>query len=533
MAGRRGERRSSSVVNVALTILCVLMVLVQPQAALAQAQGPLRDLDGFIERGMRDWEIPGMAVAVVRNDSVIYARGHGVRRLGVADRVDEHTLFGIASVSKAFTAAALGLLVDEGRLSWDDAVVDHLPAFRLYDPYITQATTVRDLLAHRVGIGRMTGNRLRWLPHRPREELIRRIRFLEPEQSFRDGYVYSNVGYMIAGELIPAITGESWESFVERRLFAPLGMRRSNTSITAIAPGENAAWPHQEIDGSVVEIQWRDFDAVGPAASINSSAAEIAAWMRLHLGDPGVFEGTRLLSHAVMAEMHRAQNVTREADFAQLASYGFGWSLGSYQGHRVSRHGGATDGMNTMLVLVPGQELGIFVTTNTFNDFMNAVVNHILDAALDLPVRDWHTPVLQAYRDRYDAVQRERDAIHAARQAGTSTSVPLAAFAGRFYDDLYAEAEVLLQDGRLLLRLWDDDTQVADLEHWHHDTFRAIWRNRAMREEFVWFSRGADGRIAQLHVDWALRPALLQVGAYPAPYRRVATWSRIDAMARN
>jgi CubicO group peptidase (beta-lactamase class C family) len=507
-----------------LLSLAAWLAAAAPLAA-QPAAGPLRDLDAFIERGMRDWQIPGMAVSVVRNDSVIYARGFGVRRLGAPEPVDEHTLFGIASVSKAFTAAALALLVDEGRLHWDDPVVQYLPDFRLYDPFVTQATTIRDLLTHRVGIGRMTGNRLRWLPDRPRAELIYRIRYLEPEQPFRSGYVYSNVAFMIAGEIIPAVTGTSWEDFVEQRLFAPLGMQRSSTRSLALADA-NAAWPHQEIEGRVVEIERRDFDAVGPAASISTSAAAITAWMRLHLGVAGELDGRRLLSPQVMAEMHRAQTVLREADYAPLAAYGLGWSLGSYQGLRVSRHGGATDGMNTMLVLVPEANLGVFVSTNTFNDFMSAVANHILDAALDLPFRDWHTPILEGYRARYDAVQRQREEIHAARQQGTAPSVPLAAFAGRYHDDLYAEAEVLLEDGRLVLRLWDDPSQMADLEHWHHDTFRAVWRNRAMREEFVWFTRGRDGGIAALHVDWALRPALLQVGAYPSGYRRVASWTR-------
>jgi CubicO group peptidase (beta-lactamase class C family) len=518
--------RARGGVRLSTALVLAMAVLLPAQQPAAAQPAALSDLDAFVERGMRDWRIPGLAVAVVMNDSVVYARGFGVRRLGHAPTVDEHTLFGIASVSKAFTAAALGMLVDEGRLGWDDPVVRHLPGFALYDPYVTHATTVRDLLAHRVGIGRMTGNRLTWLPHRDRAELIHRIRYLEPERSFRDGYVYSNVGFMIAGELIPAITGQSWEEFIETRLFAPLRMSRSNTSVTRIAPDENAAWPHQEIEGEVVPIGRRNFDAVGPAASINASVRELTAWMRLHLGDAGVIDGRRLLSDSVVAELHRAQNVIREPAFAPLTSYALGWSVGSYAGRRTSSHGGATDGMNTFLLLVPEEGLGVVVTTNTFNSFMNSLAYEVVDRMLDLPRRDWHALHWTAYRARYSAVQRERDAIHAARERGTATSVPLTAFAGQYYDDLYADAEVSLTGDRLELRLWRDDTQVADLEHWHHDTFRAIWRNRAMREEFVWFGRGPDGAITTLHVDWALRPDLLQVGAYPSSYRRVATWRR-------
>jgi CubicO group peptidase (beta-lactamase class C family) len=512
----------------AVLVLAAAVLAATAPAPLAAQPAPLADLDAFIERGLSDWGIPGLGIAVVHQDRVVYARGFGVHRLGEARRVDENTLFGIASVSKAFTAAALGMLVDEGRLSWDDPVVTHIPGFELYDPWVTRTTTIRDLLAHRVGFGRMTGNRLRWLPHRERAELIHRIRHLGPERSFRDGYVYSNVGYMIAGEVIPAVTGTSWEQFVETRIFAPLGMTRSNTSVTRIAPGDNAAWPHQEIEREVVPIARRNFDAVGPAASINASVAELTSWMRLHLGEPGVVDGRRLLSDTVMAELHRAQKVIREPAFGTLASYALGWSISSYAGRRISSHSGATDGMNTILMLVPEADLGVVVTTNTFNNFMGALAYEVIDRMLDLPRRDWNRLQLDAYRARYQAVLREREAIHAARQRNTAPSVPLAAFAGAFYDDLYADAEVRLVGDRLELLLWQDESQIADLEHWHHDTFRAIWRDRAMREEFVWFSRGADGGITSLHVDWALRPDLLQVGAYPSSYRRIATWQRVS-----
>lgn len=509
-----------------LTLIATLLT-----AGLLQAQTTpppeLRHIESFIERGMKDWQIPGLSIAVVKDDSLVWARGFGVRRLGSDAPVDENTLFNVASVSKAFTAAALAVLVDEGRIDWDDPVVDYIPNFQLYDPYVTQNTTIRDLLSHRVGIGRLTGNRLRWISEREREEQIRRIRHLGPEKPFRSGYVYSNVLYMVAGEIIPAVTGMSWEEFVVRRIFEPLGMRRSFTSIDKLDEGGNVAFPHQEIDGVVVEIPRRSFDAVGPAASVHTSAREIANWMRLHLGDAGVFEGERLLSRRVVAEMHRAQNVIREGAFSHLASYGLGWRLSSYQGRRISQHGGAVDGMNTTLVLVPEENLGIFITTNAFNSFMNALAQQVMDAYFGAPERDWHQITFDAYNRRKARIQAQRDSIHAARVPGTTTSLPLERFAGTFYDDLYADAEVALEDGRLVLRLWGDDLQVADLEHWHYDTFRAIWRNRAMREEFVWFTRGPSGEIEALHIDWNLRPALLQVGAYPSSYRRVATFRRV------
>jgi len=505
------------------------LLLAMPLAAAAQTRPPaeLEGIEALVEQGMRDWGIPGLAVSVVKDDELAWARGFGVRRRGHPEPVDADTLFNVASVSKAFSAAALGLLVDEGRIGWDDPVAGHLPRLQLYDPWVTRNATVRDMLAHRVGLGRLTGNRLRWISARGRDEQIARLRHLPPERGFREGYVYSNVLYMVAGEVVPAVTGTQWADFVERRLFAPLGMQRSLAAGSRLDESGNVAWPHQEIDGEMVEIPRRNFDAVGPAASVHSSAREIASWMRLHLGTPGEFEGRTLLARETVEEMHRAQNPIPAQAFEPLAAYGLGWRLGSHRGRAISWHTGAVDGMNTLLMLVPEENLGIFVTTNAFNDFTTALAREIVDAYLGVEGGGWHQASLERHRQRKAKVQAERDAIHAARISGTRPSVPLEAFQGRFEDDLYAGAEVRLEGGRLVLRLWDDPEQVADLEHWHHDTFRAVWRNRAMREEFVWFTRGPGGGIDQLHIDWNLRPAMLQVGAYPSSYRRVATFGRV------
>src|SRR5690625_233047 len=313
------NRRAAATWFVRASAALLAALLAVPFAAAHER--PTAELEGierFVEQGMRDWAIPGLAISVVKDDELVWARGFGVRRLGHPEPVDADTLFNVASVSKAFNAAALGLLVDEGAIGWDDPVVEHIPHLRLYDPYVTQAATIRDMLAHRVGLGRLTGNRLRWISARNRSEQIERLRHLEPEIGFREGYVYSNVLYMVAGEVVPAVTGTGWEAFVEQRLFAPLGMRRSLAGGRRLDESGNVAWPHQEIDGQVVEIPRRNFDAVGPAASVHSSAREIARWMRLHLGTPGEFEGRRVLARETVEEMHRAQNVIQRPAFEPL-----------------------------------------------------------------------------------------------------------------------------------------------------------------------------------------------------------------------
>lgn len=525
-----GARAARWWLRAAALCLLSLCVPVSASARSAAPEGPPPELQGIeavVEQGMRDWGIPGLAVSVVKDDAVVWARGFGVRKLGEPAQVDADTLFNVASVSKAINAAVLGILVDEGAIGWDDPVVRHIPSFRLQDPVATSDATLRDLLAHRVGLGRLSGNRIRWLSARPRAEQIERLRHLPPEQPFRAGWVYSNELYMVSGEVIPAVTGMSWEDFVRQRLFVPLGMTRSLSAFAQLSPGENVAWPHQEIDGVVVRIPQRDFDGVGPAASVHSSAAEMAQWMRLNLGPtPGTVDGTRLMSPATLRELHRAQSLVAHRAHEPLAAYGLGWRLESYEGRAVSQHSGSVDGINSLVLLLPGERLGIFVSANTHNGFATALARTIVDRYLGVDGRDWHATTYAAYVERKAAVQAARDAIHAARIEGTRPSGPPSAFAGTFDDALYADAEVRVEGGRLVLQLWGDDLQVADLEHWHHDTFRAIWRNPAMREEFVWFTRGRDGDIDRLHIDWNLRPDLLQVGAYPAAYRRLATFSR-------
>jgi len=507
-------------------LILFLLLLAVPRAEAQPA--PLADLDAYVEAGMAEWGIPGLALAVVRGEEVVYARGYGLRRLGLPEPVDEQTLFGVASTTKAMTATALAMLVDEGRLAWDTRVADVLPGFRLSDPWATEQVTLRDLLSHRVGVGRITGNRIQFMTHRPRAEVLYRMRYHTFEQPFRAGYVYSNVMYMAAGEIIPAVTGQSWDAFLAERLFAPAGMTRANTSITQIAEGENAAWPHQEIEGEVVAIPRRNFDNVGPAASVNASALDMAQWLRLNLGEPGAVGGRRLVSEAQVREMRQAQVALPVADplTGGLSGYGLGWQLSERNGRRLVSHGGATDGMNTQLVMVPEADLGVVVLTNTFNGFMAALANEVVDRMLGEARTDWAGLVRANYLRAYEAAQARRDAIEAARVPGTSPSLPLAAYAGVYADSLYDRVEVRQEGDALSLRLWEDDTLVADLEHWHHDTFRAFWRNPALRDKFVWFHLDPDGRPGTLNVEFTLRPVVTQVGIYPSDYTRVVPFRR-------
>lgn len=495
-----------------------------------------QSLVDFIEEGRAQWNIPGMAVGIVHNDQLIFAEGFGVIGLEQPDPIDAHTLFGVASTTKAMTAATIALLVDEGKLDWDDRVIEHLPYFRLSDPWVTNEVRIRDLLSHQVGVGRMTGNQIRYMPTADRETIIRQMQYHEFEAPFRSRYVYSNVMYSVAGEIVAAVSGQSWDEFIQARLFAPLNMQRSNTSITQFSPDDtNIARPHQYIDGEIVPIARRNFDNVGPSASVNTSIHDMAQWIRLQLGEPGVYAGERLLSDQVMREMHQAQITLNRGDRSEpLRAYGLGWTLGDYRGYATSSHGGATDGFNTSLTLVPKLDLGIVVITNTFDGYRSAVVNEIIDRIAGLPEYDWRSHFYDDFQARFEQTMRARDEILNARQLDTQPSLAIEQVVGRYQDDLYGEIEVTTDpNGDLMLHFWNDDESLLSLKHWHHDTWLATYHNRAQREKFVYFSRGPNGEVEALNVRFTLRPIMTQVGLFPSNYYRDVRFTPADTQGNN
>ncbi|MCC5913250.1 MAG: serine hydrolase [Balneolaceae bacterium] len=508
--------------------LLLVTLLISTSQLTAQQSDLLPDqFDRWVERGMQQWDIPGLAIAIVKDGEVIHANGYGVKKLGEAARVNTDTQFGIASVSKHMTALSLGILVDEGVISWNDPVQKHIPWFKLSDPYASELVTIRDLLTHQVGVGRMLGNRLQFMTDRSRDELLYRMRYHEFEQPFRSQYVYSNVMYTLAGEVVNAVTDLTWDEFMTERLFEPLGMDRTNTSIHDLDE-ENAAWPHQYIKGEVVTIPRRSWDIGAPAGGVNSTMTDMTQWMKMMLGTPGSLDDERLLTTRTMREIMTPQvsqpigSVT-----SSMRGYGFGLSITDYQGVRVISHGGATDGMNTTYMLIPEEDFGIIITTNVFSNFREAIAYTVIDHILDVEGNDWNERYYDNYTSRYETVKQLREEFEATRIPDTSPTHDLEAYTGSFYDEQYDNAEVTLEDGTLKLTLWDDDSIRAELEHWHHNTFRVVWENPAQREEFVTFGMDLEGEIDEMTIRFTLRPMLLQVGAYPTNYYRDVSYERV------
>jgi CubicO group peptidase (beta-lactamase class C family) len=505
----RAERFARRMLTVVL-----LLGLLAP-AVRAQRGADLSALDAYFAAARGEWNVPGFAVAIVKDDSVVIAKGYGVREIGKPDPVDAQTLFAIASNTKAFTVAALARLVDEGQLAWDDHVVDRLPFFALYSPSVTQEIQVRDLLSHRSGLGTYSGDLLWYGTTYSRDEVLRRMRYLPPTGAFRADYGYSNVMFLAAGQLVPAVTGRSWDEYIETEFFGPLGMDRSVTSVDSLANRTNVATPHGEAtphggrDGRLVTYAWYSWDNVGPAASIISSAAEMAKWIRLQLHH-GTWDGRTYFSAEQSSTMWTPQISFRVSPGAEerypsthFRGYGFGWGLMDYLGRKVMSHGGAADGMYSRVVLVPEEGLGMVILTNSMTSLPTALSYRILDAFLGGAERDWSAEFLagdERGAERWAArwVQWERE-----RQPNTTPSLPLEGYTGTFGGELYGDATVTLENGGLVLRLLPNPDMVADLTHWQHDTFLIEWRHA-----FPWFGRGwaqflldPSGEVVEMKLD--------------------------------
>ena len=470
---------------------------------------PLQGLDAAVEQALQDWQMPGLALAIVKDDAVVLSKGYGVRERGQPTPVDERTVFAIGSVTKAFTAAALGMLVDEGKLGWDDPVTAHLPGFQLYDPYVTREITLRDLLTHRSGLPR---GDLIWIGSDfDRAEILRRVRYLPPRWSFRSHYGYQNILYLAAGEVVAAVTGRSWDEFIRERIFAPLGMTDSSTSVTALADTANVATPHAAVDGRVQPVPYRNIDCIAPAGAINSNVADMTQWIRLLLAD-GQYGGNRLLSADTMSELFTPQTVMGLAapevkaygpqirGHTHFVAYGLGWMLYDYRGRKIASHTGAIDGMRAALGLIPEERLGIVVLTNlNFENLAPALMFKVLDAYLG--VRPWDSLAtwLTEARAADERAEQKWATREKERVSNTTPSCPLAQYAGVYEDAYCGRLTVTREDGALVLRY--GQSHRGDLTHWHYDTFLVTWRQRHLDRSFATFALNSTGTVETLTLE--------------------------------
>ena len=456
-------------------------------------------LDAYVAKAVKDWKAPGLAIAVVKDDSVIFAKGYGLRELGKPDPVDAGTRFAIGSTTKAMTALALGMLVDEGKLRWDDPVVKHLPDFRLSDPWVTREITVRDLLTHRAGLGNAD---MLWADDAySTDEIIRRVGSLPLAYSMRSGWVYQNIMYAVAGKVVERVSGTSWESFLRTRMFQPLGMSATEPLLAGVAGQPNVATPHGEFGDTLRVIRNRSVDPVKAAGSVWSSVGDMARWMRFVL-DSGRVGGRRLVSERTFREWLTPQTIADPAIYPtfqvvrpHFVTYGLGWFLHDYRGHAVAMHTGSIDGMSAIIGLIPDQRLGVYVLANGDHvEARHALMLEVFDRFTGRPSRDWSAELLKLYggaRERALAAQRQQEQR---RAADSRPSLPLARYAGVYTDPTFGDVTVTERNGAL--RLAYGKGRVADLAHWQYDTFRARWTDPRRSPSLVVFDPDGVGGVS-------------------------------------
>jgi CubicO group peptidase (beta-lactamase class C family) len=488
--------------------ICWLALLA---VAACQAQ---EYVDQVVERARKEFEVPGIAVAIVKDGNVVLAKGYGVRRIGESTPVTPQTLFRIASNTKAFTTAALAMLVDEHKLRWDDPVLDHLPGFQMYDPYVTHEMTVRDLLTHRSGLGLGAGDLMFFPPSDiGRDEIVRRLRFIKPATSFRSAYAYDNLLYLVAGQVVGAVSGKVWDEFVKDRIFTPLGMSNTFVNTAALKSGKDVATPHNNLSGKLEALPQEDVDNNAPAGSIVSCVADLAKWMNLQLGG-GAVGKTRLFNAAQAREMWSGQTILpigelpKDAPTAFAAiqpnfrMYGLGWDLSDYRGKKLVGHGGALSGFVSRTALLPELKLGIVVLTNQeVSGAFNSIVNTVLDHYIGAPDTDW----VAAYSARSKTAKA--NAEETVKKAGgkrnpnTHPALPLSAYAGRYRDAWYGDIRIEEHDGKLSIYFTHSPDLAGDLEHWQYDTFVARWKNRTLdADAYVTFTLKPDGTIEEMRM---------------------------------
>jgi CubicO group peptidase (beta-lactamase class C family) len=476
---------------------------------LTAAAQPLStaQIDALVERALKTFNVPGIAVGVVKDGKLIHAKGYGIANLSTGKKVDEHTLFGVASNSKAFTTAAISMLVDEGKMSWDDKVTDHIPGFRMYDPYVTEAFTVRDLVTHRSGLGLGAGDLMMWPDSNSftRADIIHNLRYLKPVSGFRTQYDYDNNLYIVAGEVIAKVSGMPWEEFIEKRIMQPLGFSASAASLSRLKNKSNIIRPHAPVDGSlrVLDIDWSE--TANAAGGIWSSISDFSRWTLLQLngGRYGDSLKKRLFSANMHREMWAPQTIipvnTRPPYNTHFSAYGLGWFLSDVKGYKQVTHTGGLAGIVTQHVLIPELSLGIIVFTNQQSGAaFSAISNTIKDGYLGISGQDWvrtYTEIEQRNFREADSVRNKVAADIEAQRNKYKNGFDFSPFLGTYRDPWFGDIELSMLNGKPWIASKRSPRLRGELLPYNDQTLVARWTDRSMdADAFLIFTRDRNGK---------------------------------------
>ena len=493
--------------NIFSFLLIFGAVLCLSSAVKGQQPLPVQQVDSLVELVRATFDVPGIAVGIVKDGALIHAKGYGVRDLNHPQlKVDENTLFGIASNSKAFTGAAIGMLVEEGRLKWDDKVTDFLPDFQLSDPYVTREFTISDLLTHRSGLGLGAGDLMMFPDSNTfsRADIIHRLRYLKPVSSFRTQYDYNNNMYIVAGEVIQKVSGMSWEEFIEQRFFTPLGMNKSAASISRVKDRSNMISAHAPVDGKVMPIRMDWSETANAAGGIQSNITDLSKWMMALLNGGQYGDGKRLFSAATLADLWAPQMLLQFRGSSpyntHFSAYGMGWFLADVKGYKQVSHTGGLAGVVTQVTLIPELQLGIVVLTNQQSGAaFTAITNTIKDAYLGVKGQDRVKQMSDRMKKAQSDARHTMDDVWAtvkAAKTADNTTVPAASIAGTYSDAWFGEVVVAEENGRLRLRAMRSPRLRGEMLWYKANTWVVKWDDRSMdADAFAVFNLNADGSV--------------------------------------
>ena len=458
--------------------------------------------DAYIQNAMKDWKVPGMSVAVVKNNQIIFTKGYGVREIGTDKKVDTKTYFSCASTTKAMTAVCMAILVDEGKVKWNDPVINYLPQLQLYDPYVTKELRIRDLFIHNSGVGNAD---YLWADNiLSSDEILAKMKLVKPSYSFRSSFIYQNIFYMIAGKVITKITGKPWDVYVKEKIFDPLKMNHTKALLSEVTD-ENAAKPHFIIDGKVAVIAKDTADPIAPAGSVTSCADDIALWMQCMI-DSSKYAGGRLVKPDTWKFLLKPQTLVTESEFyptqyvtkPNFMTYGMGWFQQDYKGYKINFHTGSLSGATAIHAQLPDKKFGIYVFGNLDHaELRHALVFKALDFFELGDNRDWSTEFLHLY-DSIKEEGKKRDSLNTPKQiANTQPSLSLENYTGHYEDELYGFIDVSLKEGKLTALI--NTKQKAVLEHYHYDVFKVVFENKWYGKDFITFQLNVDGTVSGIN----------------------------------
>lgn len=459
-----------------------------------------KKLDDYIQRYVTKFDLAGLAIGIVQDGKVVFQKGYGLRNINrPSEKVSTKSMFGIASLSKAFTAMALGILVEEGKIAWDDKVKEYMPEFEMYDPYVSREMTIRDLLCHRSGLNTFDGDLLWYNTNYSRAEVIRRIRFLPPKKSFRANFGYQNIMFITAGELIPRLTGMSWDKFLEEKIFKKLLMQNTNTSIKKLNSNDEICTPH--VKGK--PEKWINYDSFGGAAAINSNVEDVCKWIQTLLQ-----KGKGLVSENVMQEMWKSHTPLALSNYDRsnglhFKGYGLGWFLMDYHGKKVVHHSGGLPGFISKIALIPEENLGVIILTNGETSLPTALMYKVFDEALGKNKgRDWGKEYL-GFAENYQKFEANQKKIREnEREQNTKPSLKLESYEGTYKDKMYGEARIKLENGKLALTLLPaKEVFTSEMKHWHFDTFQIKFKDPFLPEGWVSFELDSWGNVKGFKID--------------------------------